>query len=85
MIKMDVCIKNINETDWRTFKVESARSGLKTGELFNEMIREYAMKNKIKGNAREILFGKKTLKGVMTKKDLEKIRTEFRTDFESFN
>ena len=35
--------------------------------------------------AKEILFGRKNLKGVLTRKEFKDIRNEFRKDFESFN
>jgi len=83
---MDACIKNINDESWRSFKSESARNGMKMGELFDALVKEYIKNKKAKiGNAREILFGKKTLKGVLTRGEFKNIRKEFRKDFESFN
>ncbi|MBU0627992.1 MAG: hypothetical protein KKC75_02295 [Nanoarchaeota archaeon] len=81
---MDVCIKNINDEDWRAFKAESAKRGMKTGELFGKLLEECTKKPKA-GNAKGILFGKKTLKGALTRKEFKDIRGEFRKDFESFN
>ena len=81
---MDVCIKNINDEDWRVFKAESAKRGMKAGELFSKLLEECAKKPKA-GNARDILFGKKNLKGALTRKEFKDIRSEFRKDFESFN
>ncbi len=83
---MDVCIKNINDESWRFFKAESARNGIKMGQLFDSLVKEHIRNKKTKiGNAREILFGKKTLKGVLTRKEFKDTRKEFRKDFESFN
>ncbi len=77
---MDVCIKNINEEDWREFKSESIHHGLKVGDFFNKIIREH--KEKCGGSNWEIILkGKKELKGVLTSKDYASLRSEFRTGF----
>ena len=77
---MDVCIKNIDEEDWRLFKTESAKHGLKLGELFNDLVKEHT--SKCTGdNWDKILYGKKPLKGLLTRKEGDKIRAEFRKGF----
>ena len=77
---MDVCIKSIDETDWRMFKSESVKHGLKMGDFFNKIVKEHCLKCS-DTNWDNILHGKKTMKGILTKEDFKKIRTEFRKDF----
>jgi len=77
---MDVCIKNIDEENWRLFKEESAKHGLKLGDLFDNIITEHA--HKCTGtNWDKILYGKKPLKGLLTREEGTKIRSEFRKGF----
>jgi len=73
---MDVCIKNIDEEDWRTFKSESVKHGLKMGDLFNKIVgehKEYCPSS----NRDAILLDEKPLKGILTREDGRRIRTEF--------
>lgn len=76
---MDVCIKNINEEDWRTFKSESIRHGLKIGDFFNKLVEEHEAKCKTNWN--DVLFGEKACKGILTREEMKKIGSEFRKDF----
>ncbi len=77
---MDVCIKNIDEENWRLFKEESAKHALKLGDLFNCLLREHT--NKCKGtNWDRVLYGEKKLKGLLTREEGDKIRSEFRKGF----
>tara|TARA_Y100000310_G_scaffold242934_1_gene247227 strand:- start:23499 stop:23744 length:246 start_codon:yes stop_codon:yes gene_type:complete len=77
---MDVCIKNIDEGDWKSFKSESAKHGLKAGEFFNKIVEEHKKKCR-KNNTREILFGEKPLKNLVKDVDFKLIRKEFRENF----
>jgi hypothetical protein len=74
---MDVSIKNINEHDWRTFKAESIKHGLKVGEFFNTIVQEHQNKCS-KGNWDRVLFGEKTAKGIITQCDVKRVRDDFR-------
>lgn len=77
---MDVCIKNIDEENWRLFKEESAKHTLKLGDLFNNILQEHT--HKCTGaNWDKVLYGKKTLKGLLTREEGAKIRSEFRKGF----
>lgn len=76
---MDVCIKNINEEEWRTFKSESIKHGLKIGDFFNKLVAEHEAS--CKTNWDEVLSGEKTCKGILTREDMKKIRAEFRKGF----
>ena len=76
---MDVCIKNVDDSAWRTFKAESARNGIKTGEFFTKIVKEH--ESKCMGNAYRILNGKKPLKNILKTIDYNKIREGFRKDF----
>ena len=77
---MDVCIKNIDEENWRLFKEESAKHAIKLGDLFNSLLREHA--NRCKGtNWDKVLYGKKTLKGLLTREEGNRISSEFRRGF----
>ena len=78
---MDVCIKNINEEDWRMFKAESAKNGVRMGELFSKIVRRFEEVEST-GNIGETLLGKKTLKGLLSREEFKKNREEFRKDFE---
>ncbi|MFH1828311.1 MAG: hypothetical protein ABH824_03545 [Nanoarchaeota archaeon] len=77
---MDVCIKNINDDDWRNFKSESVKHGLKLGDFFNKLVKEHHLRCK-ESNWENILYGKKKLKKVLMKEDAKKIRSEFRENF----
>jgi len=77
---MDVCMKDIDESDWRFFKSESAKHGVKVGEFFNALIGEHKERCK-NSNWKSILFGKKTLKGIVEREDFKPIRNEFRERF----
>lgn len=77
---MDVCIKNINDDDWRNFKSESVKHGLKLGDFFNKLVKEHHSRCK-ESNWENILYGKKKLKKVLMKEDAKKIRSEFRENF----
>ncbi|MFH0700838.1 MAG: hypothetical protein V2A62_00210 [Candidatus Woesearchaeota archaeon] len=77
---MDVCIKNIDEEEWRTFKVESVRHRLKMGDFFNKLVSEHEKRCK-ESNWENILLGEKKLKGALERKDLDKIKAEFRESF----
>mgnify|MGYP001351857881 CR=1 FL=1 len=76
---MDVCIKNVNDKDWRLFKAEAIKNDLKIGEMFNKLV-EGTIDKKGKSNWDEVLYGKNKL-NILTQKDLKKIRTEFRKNF----
>ena len=43
---MDVCIKNVDEESWRIFKAEAAMHGMKLGEFFSKLVREYITKKR---------------------------------------
>ncbi|MBI2146454.1 hypothetical protein HYU22_03875 [Candidatus Woesearchaeota archaeon] len=77
---MDVCIKNIPEEDWRIFKAESIKHGLKMGEFFNKVVLEHEASCHA-GNWERILRGEKTCKGILSKEEGRNIRSEFRKDF----
>ncbi|MEK6950868.1 MAG: hypothetical protein AABX13_04060 [Nanoarchaeota archaeon] len=62
---MDVCIKNINDEGWRTFKSESIRHGLKTGEFFNRLVEEHEV-HCSNANWKKALYGEKTCKGILS-------------------
>jgi hypothetical protein len=77
---MDVCIKNIEEEDWRIFKSESIRHGLKVGDFFGKIIEEH--ESACSGsNWDNVLKGEKTCKGLLTRNDFKKLRSEFRKNF----
>ena len=73
---MDVCIKNIDEENWRMFKSESIKHGLKVGEFFNKIVKEH--NKSCCNNWNSVLNGEKKLKGILSKDDLKEIRTRFR-------
>lgn len=77
---MDVCIKNIGEDYWRSFKSESVKHGLKMGDFFNKLIVEHQKKCE-NSNWDKVLYGKKVLKGVLTREDFISIKKEFREGF----
>jgi len=79
-MKMDVCIKNVNDDDWRMFKVESAKHGMKMGDFFNKIVIEHK-ENCSKSNWNKVLYGKNKLKGLLVREDLKKTREEFRKNF----
>ena len=77
---MDVCIKNIGDESWRSFKSESVKHGLKLGVFFSKLVFEH--QEKCNGsNWDKAPHGKKVLKGLLSKKDIVKIQTEFRENF----
>lgn len=57
---MDVCIKNIKDEDWRLFKSESARHGMKTGDFFSALVEEHK-ELCARPNLKSVLYRKKTL------------------------
>ncbi|NQV91634.1 hypothetical protein HQ489_04115 [Candidatus Woesearchaeota archaeon] len=77
---MDVCIKNINEENWRYFKSESSKHNVTMGELFNKIVGEHK-ESCNNSNIKEILFGEKTLKGFVTRDEFKKNREFFRKNF----
>ena len=77
---MDVCIKNIDEEEWRTFKAESAKHGIKMGDLFNKMVEEHTTSCE-RHTIDRILHGPKPLKGILTQDDFRLIRSQFRKNF----
>lgn len=77
---MDVSIKDINEHEWRTFKGEAIKHGLKIGGFFNTLVQEHEVKCK-EGNWNKVLFGEKTCKGILSQKDARYIRSLFRKRF----
>jgi len=77
---MDVCIKNINEEEWKEFKSESIHHGMKVGSFFNKIVREHKEKC-VGSNWERVLLGKKDLKGILTRKDYPHLKNEFRTSF----
>ena len=77
---MDVSIKDINEHEWRTFKGEAIKHGLKVGEFFSTLVQEHKGKCQ-EGNWDKILFGEKTCKGILSQKDAKHIRSDFRKSF----
>jgi SET domain-containing protein len=81
---MDVSIKDINEHEWRTFKAESIKHGLKVGEFFNKIVQEHDEKCN-EGNWDKVLFGEKTIKGILTQKDVKEIRAASRKSFSMRN
>lgn len=76
---MDVCIKNIDEEDWRHFKAEAAKHGMKAGDFLSKILKDH--EESCKSNWEEILYGEKPLKGVLNIEDAKKIRSEFRRGF----
>ncbi|MDO8642016.1 MAG: hypothetical protein Q7R76_00290 [Candidatus Woesearchaeota archaeon] len=77
---MDACIKNINDEEWREFKSESARHGMKMGDFFTKLVADHRQQC-TKGNAKEILFGEKPLKDLLKDVDYKKIRGHFKKTF----
>ncbi len=77
---MDVCIKNIGDESWRSFKSESVKHGLKLGDFFSKLVFEHKKKCN-ESNWDKALHGKKVLKGVLSREDMTKIRAEFRENF----
>ncbi len=77
---MDACIKNINDEDWRSFKAESVKHGLKVGHFFNQLVQEHETVC-IKSNWGRVLHGEKTCKGILTRDDFMKTRALFRKNF----
>lgn len=79
VVIMDVCIKNINDEDWRTFKAESAKHGMKIGEFFSELVEEHTERcSELSWN--ELLYGKKTLTEEDAK-NIRKVMKEIRKEF----
>lgn len=77
---MDACIKNIGEEEWRSFKAESVKHGLKMGEFFNKLILTH--KNSCTdSNWDKVLHGDKKLKGLLSASEVKKVRKEFREEF----
>ena len=77
---MDVCIKNIDEERWRTFKSESAKHGLRTGDFFNKIIVEHTLHCN-GSNWDTVLNNKKKIRGMITQSRLKALRAEFRKNF----
>ncbi len=78
---MDVCIKNINEEEWRVFKSESIRHGVKIGDFFAKVIKEHH--SKCQGsNWEKVLYGEKKLKRLLTQVDSTALREGFRKGFQ---
>ena len=77
MAKMNVCIKNVGENDWRELRIEAIKHKTPIGRFIGRLVREHKMLHKKKiGNAKSILFGEKTLKGILNYEDLKKVREE---------
>lgn len=74
---MDVCIKGVDKDVWRDLKVEAAKYELPLGRFIGKVIKDYKMKGK-KGNIKDILYGEKPLKGILSRDDYKKIRESFR-------
>lgn len=77
---MNVCIKNINKDDWRDFRSESIKHGLRLGDFFKEIVEEHLDKCK-ESNWEKILYGEKKCKGILSQSDLHEIKSEFREKF----
>lgn len=77
---MDVSIKDINEHEWRTFKGEAIKHGLKVGEFFNVLVQQHEEKCS-ETNWDKILFGEKACKGILSQKDAKQLRSDFRKSF----
>lgn len=77
---MDVCIKNIPLEEWRLFKSESVKHGLKIGDFFTKLVKEHELKCN-ESNWDAVLHGEKTCKGMLTRADFVKIRADFRKNF----
>ncbi len=77
---MDICIKSIDEEEWRIFRVESIKHGLKAGDFFAKIIQEHEASCK-ESNWNKVLFGEKTCKGLMTQEEGKRIRNTFRKEF----
>ena len=76
---MDISIKNIDETDWRFFKMESAKYNIKTSEMFSKLVKEHK-KNCENTNWKDFLYSKKSL----TDEDaiiIKEASNNFRKDF----
>ncbi len=80
MIPMDVCIKNIDDDDWATFKAESAKHGVRMGDLFSKLIEDHEAKC-TESNWNKVLFGEKTCKGLISSEEGRKVREFFRKGF----
>ena len=75
---MDVCIKNVDENAWRTFKSEAVKKNVKVGTMFNLLIKNKSSENSNLGN---ILYGKK----FFTDRDvnnIKKVMTNLRKEYE---
>lgn len=76
---MQVTIKNVEENKFRELKVESVRHGLTTGEFLGKLVDEH--KERCAANADAVLYGEKTLKGILSRDDVASIRAYFRKNF----
>lgn len=77
---MDVCIKNIADDDWITFKTESAKHGVRMGDFFSRLVEEHEEKC-TESNWDKVLFGEKICKGMVTSEEGKKVRELFRKGF----
>ncbi len=80
VVTMDVCIKNINDGDWKSFKSESIKHDLKVGEFFNILVHEHEEKC-TESNWDTVLFGEKSLKGMIPRGEGKKLREMFHKGF----
>ncbi len=81
---MDVCIKNIDDDDWTTFKTESTKHGVRMGDFFNQLVEEHE-KRCLGSNWDKVLFGEKICRGIVTSAEGKKIRELFRKRFSMRN
>lgn len=75
---MDVLIKNVNQENWKKFKIEAINRDRNLGELFNELVDDI---KSAEGNWEKI----KKSKGSLTDKEAEEMKKhmkEFRKGFE---
>lgn len=77
---MDICIKNVNSEEWSEFKSESAIHGMKAGEFLSKLVKEHKERCR-ESNWNRVLHGKKTLKHLISEKEMAKSRKLFREDF----
>ncbi len=79
---MDTCIKDVDETSWRKFKVEAVRHGLKMGEFLGRLLEEHEYLEKSAQKSWEMILKGRSL---LTEKDAGELRKkikEFRKGFE---
>jgi hypothetical protein len=77
---MDTCIKNVSDSAWRAFKLESVRRGLTMGALFDRIVEESINRSE-KSNWDAVLSHRRRLNASETK-TLRKEISAFRKGFD---